>query len=105
MLLTKTLLLVLISAFATADIRFLTPASGSSVHGDGALSVSWEASGTAPTMDDLISYQLFLCAGGNDDATIVQLAAIVLDGHFTETGTTAEAVIPSSIGASNPKNA
>jgi hypothetical protein len=56
-------------------------------------------------MDELTTYQLFLCAGGNDDSTIVQLAGIVLDGQFSISGNTAEAVISGAIGASTPKNA
>lgn len=88
-----------------ADIKFLTPAAGDSVTGDGALSVKWQDSGADPPLDELTTYQLFLCAGGNDDATIVQLADIVLDGKFAISGNSAEAVIAGTIGASTPKNA
>ena len=90
---------------AFADIRFLTPAAGATVQGAGALQVSWEDSGNEPALEDLTTYQLFLCAGGDDDSSIVQLAGIVLDGKFSLSGNTAEAVVPGAIGASSPDNA
>jgi hypothetical protein len=97
--------LACVIAFVVADVHFLTPAAGDSVVGDGALSVTWEDSGTAPPLSELTTYQLFLCAGGNNDASIVQLAGIVLDGKFAISGDSAEAVIASTTGASSPKNA
>ena len=90
---------------AIADVRFLTPNAGSTAEGGGALQVSWEDSGSDPALSDLTTYQLFLCAGGNDEASIVQLSGIVLDGKFSLSGNSAEGVVPATIGASSPDNA
>ncbi|KIW05872.1 uncharacterized protein PV09_03072 [Verruconis gallopava] len=95
----------LFAGFAIADVKFTSPAAGSSHAGGGSLQVTWEDSGTAPALSDLTTYQLFLCAGGNDASSIVQLASLVADGTFAVTGNSAEAFVDASIGASTPENA
>jgi hypothetical protein len=88
-----------------ADVRFLLPSPGSSSHGNEALIITWDDSGVAPLITDFTTYQLFLCAGGDEETSIVELHQLVNGKKFTETGNSAEAIIPSAIGASSPKNA
>jgi hypothetical protein len=71
--------LVALSVFLTtllpsvfADIRFTTPAGGETFTGGGSIQAAWSDSGDAPSISDLTTYQLFLCAGGNDDGTYVR---------------------------------
>lgn len=67
------LLVLLTSAapFAFADVKFTTPAPAAQLTAGSALSVGWVDSGSAPSVSDLASYQLFLCAGGNDASSFV----------------------------------
>jgi hypothetical protein len=85
-------------------VSFTSPTAGSSFVGGGSIRVQWEDSDTAPALSDLTSYQLFLCAGGNDPSSIVQLTTITTNGDFA-LGNLAEGTIPSTVGASTPKNA
>jgi hypothetical protein len=97
----KLFLATLISS-VFADIRFTSPAAGS-VLPVGPLHVAWIESGEAPTMDKLTSYQLFFCAGGNSEDTILQLFPIVTQGRFTD-GNQALGTINPFLGASTPVN-
>ena len=64
-------LLAAITPFALADIEFTSPTAGAKLTGGGSISIEWQDSGSAPSISDLTTYQLFLCAGGNDDTTFV----------------------------------
>ncbi|KAF2489250.1 hypothetical protein BU16DRAFT_531577 [Lophium mytilinum] len=96
-------LLAALAPFALADVQFTVPKAGGSMPG-GAITVEWKESGNSPSLTDLKSYQLFLCAGGNDDATILQLTAITTSGTFTA-GNKAIGTIGIGVGASTIKNA
>lgn len=63
-----------------ADVKFTTPAAGASISGT-TINVAWADSGVSPPLSDLETYQLFLCAGGNDPSTIVSFPA-----RYTSTG-------------------
>ena len=70
------ILRVLLFLFCTAtsvlaDVKFTSPGAGTTEAGGTALSIKWSDSGDDPSLDDLVSYQLFLCAGGNDEAQYV----------------------------------
>lgn len=54
-----------------ADVKFTKPEPGATIEAGGTLTIEWEESGESPSLDSLLSYQLFLCAGGNDDGTFV----------------------------------
>jgi len=97
-------LLVALAPFALADVQFTSPKGGATLPGGGSITVEWKESGEAPSISDLKSYQLFLCAGGNDDATILQLTAITTSGTFTA-GNKALGTIGIGVGASTIKNA
>jgi hypothetical protein len=98
-------LLAALTVVTIADVGFLSPAPGAVGHGGSALTVAWAESGVAPLITDLTTYQLFLCAGGNDEPSMVELHQIVNRKKFTETGNSAEVVVHVAIGASSPKNA
>ncbi|KAI9773576.1 MAG: hypothetical protein M1840_006850 [Geoglossum simile] len=71
-------LIILLNAIVipavVADVRFTTPSPGASVTGGTTLVVEWEDSGVAPELADLATFQLFLCAGSNDNP--IQLASL-----------------------------
>lgn len=65
-------LLALLSSTILADVEFVTPAPGASLPGGGkTISVSWKDSGEEPRLASLITYTLFLCAGGNEVGSYV----------------------------------
>jgi hypothetical protein len=72
--------LVLLSVLLTAllpsvfaDVKFTSPAGGETFSGGGSIKAAWMDSGDAPSISDLTTYQLFLCAGGNEEGTYVCL--------------------------------
>jgi len=71
-------LLAAVAPFAFADVKFTTPAAGAPVPAGGTFAVEWTDSGSAPSIADLASYQLFLCAGGNDASSFVRLPFVSL---------------------------
>ena len=64
-------LLAAAAPFAFADVQITTPAAGAQLTAGSVLSMAWVDSGTAPSISDLSSYQIFLCAGGNDATNFV----------------------------------
>ena len=65
------LLATCLLSFTLADVLVTTPAAGASI-ASLTLSVAWKDSGDTPKISDLASYQLFLCAGGNDEDNYVR---------------------------------
>jgi hypothetical protein len=57
--------------FASAGIKFTSPAAGTTLTAGTAIEVKWEEGGDGPKIADLLSYELFLCAGGNDEGSYV----------------------------------
>jgi len=97
-------LLAAITPFALADIEFTSPAAGAKLTGGGSINIEWKESGNSPSISDLTTYQLFLCAGGNDDTTFIQLTAITTSGTFAA-GNKAIGTVGVGVGASTPLNA
>ena len=62
-----------LTTFANADVEFTSPKAGAKLTGGTSLVVEWQESNTEPLISDFTTYQLFLCAGGNDAASIVSL--------------------------------
>lgn len=91
-------------SFASADVEFTSPAAGTTLTGGGAITITWQDSGVAPPLSDLSTFSLYLCAGGNDESTIIQLAPVTTQGSFAN-GNTAEGSFAASLGASTPANA
>jgi hypothetical protein len=61
------LLAATVIPWVVADVEFTTPAPGASVPGGTTITVEWKDSGKAPSLEDLTSFQLYLCAGSNDN--------------------------------------
>lgn len=72
MLIRLFVLLAAVAPYALADIKFTSPSAGATVQGGSVIKVQWKDSGTSPSISDLQAYQLFLCAGGNDDTSFVR---------------------------------
>ncbi|KAE9971081.1 hypothetical protein EG328_003769 [Venturia inaequalis] len=87
-----------------ADVKFTSPAGGETFTGGASIKAAWTDSGAAPSISDLTTYQLFLCAGGNDPNTFIQLASITEKGLFAN-GNTAEGIVGVGVGDDTPKNA
>jgi hypothetical protein len=60
-----------------ADIKFTSPAGGETFTGGGSIQVKWTDSGDAPSLSDLSTYQLLLCAGGNEETAIVCFRRVI----------------------------
>lgn len=90
-------------ALVHADVEFITPKPGATLKGGGAIEIEWKDSGEAPAISDLQTYQLFLCAGGNDADSMIQLTAITTAGTFA-VGNKAQGTVGIGIGA-DTKNA
>lgn len=74
MLIRSLFLLTALAPFAIADVQFVSPAAGNSIPGGGkTLSVTWKESGDDPAISSFTTYTLFLCAGGNDPESQVQV--------------------------------
>ena len=71
------------ASFVFADVQFTSPKAGSSESGL-ELTIEWKDSGDDPPISNLVTYQMFLCAGGNDDTEYIQLATVVQQGDFTK---------------------
>lgn len=80
-----------------ADVKFTKPEPGATIEAGGTLTIEWEESGESPSLDSLLSYQLFLCAGGNDDGTFIPLKTLVPTGSFS-TGNTASSMVEVGLG-------
>lgn len=62
--------------FASAGISFTSPKAGATLTAGTAIDVKWEDGGDGPKLSDLLSYELFLVAGGN--AAADQVCADIL---------------------------
>jgi len=57
--------------FTLAAVSVTSPAPGDIITGL-SLEIDWKDDGKTPKLADLASYQVFLCAGGNTDASFVR---------------------------------
>lgn len=73
MLLKLLTLLAALAPYVFADVEFTSPSAGATVAGGRTLTIEWKDSGDEPPISDLTSYELFLCAGGNDVDNFVRL--------------------------------
>jgi len=80
MLLRLLVLLAAVAPYALADVQFTSPDAGATVEGGTTLSVKWKESGTSPPITSLTTYQLFLCAGGNDQTSFVRYLPGITSG-------------------------
>lgn len=66
-------LLAAVAPHAFADVEFTSPSAGATAVGGQLLQIAWKDSGTSPPITELQSFQLFLCAGGNDADSFVRI--------------------------------
>ncbi|KAF2271465.1 uncharacterized protein EI97DRAFT_269151 [Westerdykella ornata] len=102
-LLAPAALVGLLAPFVCADVEFVAPKAGDQWEAGG-VEVKWRESGVAPALTDLTSYDLFLCAGSNDEYVDVLHITAGGPGSFP-TGNKYPASIGSGLGASTPQNA
>ncbi|KAI9679677.1 MAG: hypothetical protein M1829_001639 [Trizodia sp. TS-e1964] len=95
-------LLVALVPLALADVLFTSPAAGITLAGGTSVTVQWRDSGSAPSITDLTSYQIFLCTGSNDSP--VQLVSLTPSPGTFSSGPSAIATIPTGVGG-NTANA
>jgi hypothetical protein len=57
--------------FTSAGISFTSPKAGATLTAGTAIEVKWEESSDGPKLADLLSYELALCAGGNEADSFV----------------------------------
>ncbi|KAF2125109.1 beta-1,6-glucan boisynthesis protein-like protein [Dothidotthia symphoricarpi CBS 119687] len=81
----------------SAGIKFKTPAASAKLTAGTSISVEWEEGGTGPTIANLLTYQLFLCAGG-DTADVQVTYPITTAGNFAVGGNKASVLIPKTVG-------
>ncbi|KAF2705541.1 hypothetical protein K504DRAFT_353450, partial [Pleomassaria siparia CBS 279.74] len=86
----------------SADVEFTSPDAGAILEGGVAITVEWQESKDTPLITDLSTYQLFLCMGGNDAATMLTAPGAKT---FTVTGNQVSALVGVTVGATTPKNA
>jgi hypothetical protein len=72
------LLLPLVAAaalvpLASAGVKWTSPEAGATLTAGTAITVKWEDDGEAPKLTDMLTYELFLMAGGNKEGTFVSL--------------------------------
>lgn len=88
---------------AVADIEFTVPQAGAVVNANHVITAHWKDSGQAPRLSELTRYDLFLCAGGDTEASQEEVALLVKDGVFAR-GNSVSFKIDSAVG-SNEANA
>jgi len=90
--------------FASAGIKFTSPKAGDTLTAGTAIDVKWQEGGDGPAMTNLLTYELFLCAGGNAGADQVVLIPITTQGSFA-VGSAASGMVGVTVGEDSPKNA
>lgn len=56
----------------SADVEFVSPKAGAKLTGGQSVVIEWKDSGDSPAITDLTTYELWICAGGNEEGTIVR---------------------------------
>ncbi|KAF1976148.1 hypothetical protein BU23DRAFT_456520 [Bimuria novae-zelandiae CBS 107.79] len=94
--------LTALTTLASAGLQITKPEAGATLTGGDAISIEWKEAGNGPNMDDLTTYQVFLCAGTNDASDNYDLQ---VSGNFAKGGSKAEGKTVKTIGGDTPKNA
>ena len=61
----------LLNPFVLADVEFTQPKAGATLDGGSTVTIKWKDSGDKPKIEDLMTYEIFLCAGGNEEVDYV----------------------------------
>jgi hypothetical protein len=72
--------------YASAAPKFSSPAAGATLKAGETIVVKWDDSGDTPKQADLLTYTLFLCAGGNKAGTFVSTDSYGGPGWHHHTG-------------------
>ncbi|KAK5111671.1 hypothetical protein LTR62_004776 [Meristemomyces frigidus] len=91
-------LLAALTTLTIADVEVTSPAAGASIPA-GAMTVTWQDSGTAPALTALTTYTIQLVVGGNDASTQTPLYTVANAGLFSA-GSTVTATIPAGLAGS-----
>lgn len=67
-------------SLSSADVQVVSPQAGDTITGLN-LEIQWKDSGKAPPLTAFANYQVFLCAGGNDESDYVRM------GHLPQRAT------------------
>lgn len=59
-------------SFVRADVQVVSPQAGDTITGLN-LQIQWKDSGKAPPLTAFANFQVFLCAGGNDESDYVRM--------------------------------
>lgn len=62
-----------LAPLASAGVSFTSPKAGATLTAGSAIEVNWAEGGDGPKLTELLTYELFLCAGGNDAAAQVRI--------------------------------
>jgi hypothetical protein len=65
-------LVAALTHLVAADIEFVSPKAGAKLTGGQSIVIEWKESGDSPAITDLTTYELWICAGGNEETTIVR---------------------------------
>ncbi|KAH7064091.1 beta-1,6-glucan boisynthesis protein-like protein [Paraphoma chrysanthemicola] len=90
--------------FVSAGVSFTSPKAGATLTAGTAIEVKWEDDGDSPKLTDLLTYELFLVAGGNKAEQQFVVLPITTQGSFA-VGSTASGMVGITVGESTPKNA
>lgn len=60
-----------------AGINIISPEAGARIQAEDVLTVRWTESGTDPSLSDLTSYSIFLCAGSEGEGNHVRKDLVV----------------------------
>lgn len=90
--------------YVSAGVEFTKPKAGAKLTAGSAIEVAWQEGGDGPELSDLLSYELFLCAGGNAAADQTVLLSITTQGSFA-VGSSASGMVGVGVGEDKPANA
>ncbi|KAF2035294.1 beta-1,6-glucan boisynthesis protein-like protein [Setomelanomma holmii] len=93
-----------LAQLVSAGVKFTSPAAGATLTAGTAIEVKWSDDGDSPALTDLLTYELFLVAGGNAAEQQVVLLPITTQGSFA-VGSVASGMVGVTVGESSPKNA
>ncbi|KAJ4986788.1 hypothetical protein SVAN01_07715 [Stagonosporopsis vannaccii] len=98
--------LAALTPLVSAGIKFTSPAAGDKLKAGTAIEIEWEEGGTGPKISDLLSYQLILVGGGQEDQEQQVIKVLTTAGNFALGGNKASALVETGLpGASTPANA
>ncbi|PGH01192.1 hypothetical protein GX51_05388 [Blastomyces parvus] len=86
---------------ASAAIEFTAPVAGAILKGGDDLSAEWQHIGNNSEIPDAVRFDIFLCAGGNDEDSFDQLMHIAKDRTFAQ-GNSISTRVPVKAGGNEP---